>query len=159
MTRAKKIGVMQEGIGEKIGAPLKLYDGPANRFVAGFIGSPAMNFIEGRLGSEGIVLPSGAVLPLDVKPDVAPGAGITYGIRPEHLQIAPAGTPGSIPATVSVIEPTGSDTTLIVKAEGGNLTVVLRERCALKPGEAIALKPVARQAHLFDDQGKRVATS
>ncbi|WP_243371528.1 ABC transporter ATP-binding protein [Microvirga solisilvae] len=159
MTMADKIVVMHDGIVEQIGAPLELYDRPANRFVAGFIGSPAMNFIEGRFGPEGIVLPSGAVLPLDIKPQLNLGAEITYGIRPEHLQIAPAGTPGSIPATVSVIEPTGSDTTLIVKAEGGNLTVVLRERCALKPGEAVALKPVAHQAHLFDEQGKRIATA
>ncbi|SCY68070.1 ABC transporter ATP-binding protein [Microvirga guangxiensis] len=159
MTMADKIVVMHDGIVEQVGAPLELYDRPANRFVAGFIGSPAMNFIEGRLGPDGLGLPSGAVLPLDMKSQAEAGSEITYGIRPEHLQIAPAGTPGSIPATISVIEPTGSDTTLIVKAEGGNLTVVLRERCALKPGEAVALKPVPRQAHLFDAQGKRIATA
>lgn len=76
---------------------------------------------------------------------------ITAGdIRPEHLQITPDGTPGSIPAVVSVIELKGADTTLIVKAEGGNLTAVLRERCALHAGEAVALKPLAHHAHLFD---------
>jgi multiple sugar transport system ATP-binding protein len=159
MTMADKIVVMHDGIVEQIGAPLELYDRPANRFVAGFIGSPAMNFIEGRCGPGGFVLPSGAVLPLEVKLPVGLGSEITYGIRPEHLQIAPAGTPNSIPANVSVVEPTGSDTTLLVKAEGGNLTVVLRERCALKPGEAVALKPVTHQAHLFDEHGKRIATA
>ena len=159
MTMADKIVVMHDGIVEQIGAPLELYDRPANRFVAGFIGSPAMNFIEGRYGPGGFVLPSGAVLPLEVKLPVSLGSEITYGIRPEHLQIAPAGTPDSIPAMVSVVEPTGSDTTLLVKAEGGSLTVVLRERCALKPGEAVALKPAAHQAHLFDEQGRRIATA
>jgi len=158
MTMADKIVVMHDGVVEQIGAPLELYDRPANLFVAGFIGSPAMNFIEGRFGPGGLVMPTGGALPLEVKPQVKLGAELTFGIRPEHLQIVPTGTPGSIPATVSVIEPTGSDTTLIVKSEGGHLTVVLRERCALKPGEAVALKPVAHQAHLFDEHGKRVAT-
>lgn len=155
---ADRIVVMHDGVVEQIGAPLELYDRPANRFVAGFIGSPAMNFIEGHLGPDGLVIPGGTVLPLEIRPDARLGAEIAYGIRPEHLQIAPAGTPGTIPATVSVIEPTGSDTTLILKAEGGNLTVVLRDRCALKPGEAVALKPAAHQAHLFDEDGKRIAT-
>jgi multiple sugar transport system ATP-binding protein len=158
MTMADKIVVMHDGVVEQMGAPLELYDRPANLFVAGFIGSPAMNFIDGRLGPSGLVLSSGAVLPLDRTPPVSAGSKLTYGIRPEHLQIAPTGTPGSIPATVSVVEPTGSDTTLIVKAEGGNLTVLLRERCDLRPGEAIALKPVSRQAHLFDEAGRRIAT-
>ncbi|WP_445504919.1 ABC transporter ATP-binding protein [Microvirga sp. G4-2] len=159
MTMADKIVVMHDGVVEQIGAPLELYDRPANRFVAGFIGSPAMNFVDGRYGPDGFILPSGAVLPLEVKLPVGLGSEITYGIRPEHLQIAPAGTPNSIPATVSVVEPTGSDTTLLVKAEGGSLTVVLRERCTLKPGETVALKPLARQAHLFDEKGKRIATA
>ncbi len=159
MTMADKIVVMHDGIVEQIGAPLELYDRPANRFVAGFIGSPAMNFIDGQLSEGGIVLPSGAVLPLDARPNLSNGAKLTYGIRPEHLQLAPAGTHGAIPATVSVLEPTGSDTTLLVKAEGGGMTVVLRERVALKPGEAVALKPTAGQVHLFDAQGKRIASA
>jgi len=159
MTMADKIVVMHDGIVEQIGAPLELYDRPANRFVAGFIGSPAMNFIDGRLEQGGLVLPSGAVLPLETRPSAGVGAKLTYGIRPEHLHIVPSGTPGSIPATVSVIEPTGSDTTVIVKAEGGNLTVLLRERCNLMPGETIGLEPAARQAHLFDEGGKRIAAS
>ncbi|MEZ0170004.1 ABC transporter ATP-binding protein [Microvirga sp. TS319] len=157
MTMADKIVVMHDGIVEQIGAPLDLYDRPANRFVAGFIGSPAMNFIEGRLEQGGLALPSGAILPLEAPPAAALGSRLTYGIRPEHLHVEPSGIPGSIPATVAVIEPTGADTTLIVKAEGGNLTVMLRDRCTLRPGEAVALRPVAHQAHLFDEQGRRIA--
>ncbi|WP_112662610.1 ABC transporter ATP-binding protein [Microvirga flavescens] len=158
MTMADKIVVMHDGIVEQMGAPLELYDRPANRFVAGFIGSPAMNFIDGVLGDGGVTFASGTVLPLDTRAPLANGTRIAYGIRPEHLQVVPAGTPGAIPATVSVIEPTGSDTTLIVKAEGGSLTVVLRERVDLQPGQAVALKPVAHQAHLFDEAGARVAS-
>ncbi|MBF9233630.1 ABC transporter ATP-binding protein [Microvirga alba] len=159
MTMADKIVVMHDGVVEQIGAPLELYDRPANRFVAGFIGSPSMNFIDGYLDAGGLALPSGTVLPLDVRPAISAGTKLTYGIRPEHLQLAAVGTPGAIPATVSVIEPTGADTTLIAKAEGGNVTVVLRERFHLKPGEAIALKPASSQAHLFDDAGVRVAST
>ena len=159
MTMADKIVVMHDGIVEQIGAPLELYDRPANLFVAGFIGSPAMNFIEGTLTEQGFALPSGTVLPLGSRPSVAAGSRLTFGIRPEHLQIVPAGTPGTIPATVAVVEPTGSDTTIIAKAEGGNLTVAVRDRVDLRPSDTIALKPMAHQAHLFDAQGKRVATT
>ncbi|MXQ10182.1 ABC transporter ATP-binding protein [Microvirga makkahensis] len=159
MTMADKIVVMHDGTVEQIGAPLELYDRPANRFVAGFIGSPAMNFIEGCLEQDGLALPSGTVLPVEAQLPVARGSKLTCGIRPEHLQIAPPGTPGSIPATVAVVEPTGADTTLIVKAEGGHLTAVLRERSTLRPGEAVALKPAAHQAHLFDEQGGRIAAA
>ena len=158
MTMADKIVVMHDGVVEQIGAPLELYDRPANRFVAGFIGSPAMNFIDGVLEPGGLRLPSGSVLSLEARPSTAAGTKFTYGIRPEHLQLAPADTAGAIPATVSVVEPTGSDTTLIAKAEGGSLTVVLRERVALKPGEAVSLLPAAHQAHLFDEAGIRVGT-
>ncbi|QFU17162.1 ABC transporter ATP-binding protein [Microvirga thermotolerans] len=159
MTMADKIVVMHDGVVEQIGAPLELYDRPANLFVAGFIGSPAMNFVQGTLGGQGIVLESGAVLPLESRPGLADGSRLTVGIRPEHLQIVPAGTPGAIPATVSVVEPTGSDTTVIARAEGGSLTVVVRDRVALRPSEPVALKPLAHQAHLFDAEGKRVATA
>jgi multiple sugar transport system ATP-binding protein len=159
MTMADKIVVMHDGIVEQIGAPLELYDRPANRFVAGFIGSPSMNFIDGQIVDGGLALPSGAVLPLEARPNLVSGAKMTYGIRPEHLQVVPAGTTGAIPATVSVLEPTGSDTTLLAKTEGGSITVVLRDRVSLKPGEAISLKPITHQAHLFDEQGKRIASA
>ncbi|WP_210485001.1 ABC transporter ATP-binding protein [Microvirga antarctica] len=158
MTMADKIVVMHDGIVEQIGAPLDLYDSPANRFVAGFIGSPAMNFVEGTMTEEGLSLPSGTILPLHQRPPAAVGSALTYGIRPEHLQLAPVGTPGAIPAVVTVVEPSGLDTTLIVKAEGGPMTVVLRERVSLRPGDAIALRPVANQSHLFDAAGLRIAS-
>ena len=95
MTMADKIVVMHDGIVEQVGAPLELYDRPANRFVAGFIGSPAMNFIDGTLTDGGLELPSGTVLPLHHRPPAATGSKLTYGIRPEHLQLAPAGTPAA----------------------------------------------------------------
>ena len=138
--------------------PLELYDRPANRFVAGFIGSPAMNFIDGTLTEGGLALPGGAVLPLRHQSPAPEGSKLTYGIRPEHLQLAPAGAPATIPAVVGVIEPTGLDTTLIVRTDGGSLTVVLRERVNLWPGDAVALRPIVEHSHLFDDRGNRIST-
>src|SRR6188508_638144 len=91
MTMADKIVVMNGGRVEQIGTPLELYDQPANLFVAGFIGSPAMNFLKGEVranGSAGFVGPNGVKLPLASAPANADGKPAVYGIRPEHFAIA-----------------------------------------------------------------------
>src|SRR5271169_6884728 len=108
MTMADKIVVMHDGLVEQIGAPLELYDRPANLFVAGFIGSPAMNFFKGRVGANGSAAfetADGIKLPLAAKPAGADGRPAVYGIRPEHFAIADDGALGE----VVVIEPTGSE--------------------------------------------------
>src|SRR6478735_7640819 len=106
MTMADKIVVMRDGRVEQVGAPLDLYDNPSNTFVAGFIGSPAMNFIKGKVDSPGTFLAEGgARLPLPAVA-VEPGRALVYGIRPEHIDIGE----GGVPARVSVLEPTGSET-------------------------------------------------
>jgi multiple sugar transport system ATP-binding protein len=92
MTMADKIVVMRDGVIEQIGAPLDLYDRPLNTFVASFIGSPAMNFIEGTMTTEGFRTSDGIVLGVA---EGAPGA-TTYGIRPEHLHLADDGEPRSV---------------------------------------------------------------
>ena len=115
MTMADKIVVMNDGRVEQVGAPLDLYDQPANIFVAGFIGSPAMNFLKGKVdaadGRPVFLADGGAVLPL---PDVAAEAGrpVVYGIRPEHIAIGE----GGMPARVSVLEPTGSETQIFASS-------------------------------------------
>src|SRR5450432_2058366 len=110
MTMADRIVVMQDGIVEQIGTPLDLYDHPDNKFVAGFIGSPAMNFLDGKVSMSGGVLcvetANGAKLPINVAPPGADGRPVVYGIRPEHLEFADDG----IEAEVVVVEPTGSET-------------------------------------------------
>src|SRR5438105_14608899 len=91
MTRADKIVVMHDGIVEQMGTPLDLYDRPNNQFVAGFIGSPAMNFLTGKLtanGSPGFEGPNGVKLPLATAPANSQGRPAVYGIRPEHFTIA-----------------------------------------------------------------------
>ncbi|HTN62422.1 MAG TPA: sn-glycerol-3-phosphate ABC transporter ATP-binding protein UgpC, partial [Devosia sp.] len=97
MTMADKIVVMNAGKVEQIGVPLDLYDRPANLFVAGFIGSPSMNFISGQITPDGFTA-AGITLPLP--PGLTPG-NATYGIRPEHFELSPAG----VAATVLLVEP------------------------------------------------------
>ncbi|WP_375461889.1 ABC transporter ATP-binding protein [uncultured Enterovirga sp.] len=149
MTMADKIVVMHDGIIEQIGAPLDLYDRPNNLFVAGFIGSPAMNFISGRVRANGkfsFVTDAGLDIPLDRIPPGVEGKALVLGVRPEHFTVAPEG----FPVEVVVVEPTGSETLLALRAGGQDLTCVFRERVLPKPGETIRIKPNADLVHIFD---------
>jgi multiple sugar transport system ATP-binding protein len=153
MTMADKIVVMHDGIVEQIGAPLELYDHPDNLFVAGFIGSPAMNFIKGRLDNGGFVAEGGLRLPLRSAPAGAAGKPAIYGIRPEHFRLSPDG----IPVEVVVVEPTGSETQVVVKSSRQEMICIFRERVLAKPGESIRVAPDPGLVHLFDQQtGQRL---
>ncbi|MFY8114325.1 MAG: ABC transporter ATP-binding protein [Rhabdaerophilum sp.] len=153
MTMADKIVVMHDGIVEQIGAPLDLYDRPENLFVAGFIGSPAMNFIRGTLGSGGFMAEGGFHLPVGAAPAGSDGKPVVYGLRPEHIRIDSAG----VPAEVVVLEPTGSETQVVLRAGGQDIIAVFRERLTAKPGEMIPISPSLPIAHLFDaETGKRL---
>jgi multiple sugar transport system ATP-binding protein len=130
MTMADRIVVMNAGRVEQAGSPLELYDDPSNLFVAGFIGSPAMNFV----------------------PERRNGRDVLLGVRPEHLDIAGDG----LRAEVIVVEPTGADTQIFCKVDGVEVTAVVRERHAFHPGEVLHLKP--RQTYVFDPaSGRRLA--
>jgi multiple sugar transport system ATP-binding protein len=158
MTMADRIVVMHDGVVEQIGAPLELYDRPHNLFVAGFIGSPAMNFINGRIQANGqatFVSDGGVTIPLGQNAPVASdGRPLTLGVRPEHFRVADDG----VPVEVVVVEPTGSETLLAVKAGGQELTCVFRERVLPKPGETIRIRPDTASAHFFDrESGQRLA--
>ena len=146
MTMADQIVVMHDGRVEQIGSPLGLYDRPANRFVAGFIGSPAMNFIDGTQKDGALVTASGARLPLAAAQAANDGRAMVYGIRPEHLDLADDG----VEAEVVVIEPTGSETQLVARVGTQEIIAVFRERHPFAPGQKIRLKPRAPVAHLFD---------
>jgi multiple sugar transport system ATP-binding protein len=149
MTMADKIVVMHDGLVEQIGAPLDLYDHPDNQFVAGFIGSPAMNFLPGRIavnGSTGFEGPGGALLPLAGVPQGSDGRPAIYGVRPEHFTIADDGAV----AEIQVVEPTGSEIHVAAKLGGEDIVAVFRERHQFKPGDKIRLKPDPRLVHLFD---------
>jgi multiple sugar transport system ATP-binding protein len=140
MTMADKIVVMNAGKTEQIGTPLDLYDNPANLFVAGFIGSPSMNFLKGKLVRNGagmqVQMADGLLLPA---PGSAPtdGRDVVVGVRPEHLSVRSDG----VQAEVVVVEPTGAETQIFCKIGGTDVIAVVRERHQFKPGEVIRLYP------------------
>jgi multiple sugar transport system ATP-binding protein len=155
MTMADKIVVLQDGRVEQIGAPLELFDRPANVFVAGFIGSPAMNLLNGAVaGGDGAgVEVNGARLAVAGRHQVAAGQPVLFGIRPEHLELAPEG----FAARVSVVEPTGSETMVFLRFGDSDLVALFRERHDFKPGDTIHLRPRADQVHLFHaESGQRI---
>ncbi len=153
MTMADKIVVMNSGNVEQIGAPLELYDHPNNLFVAGFIGSPSMNFVKGKISGNAFLSDNGTRLPLGHGQGGSDGQATIYGIRPEHFLLDPAG----VPATVNVLEPTGSETQVMAAFAGGNIVAAFRERITARPGETIHITPNAALAHIFDAAtGKRL---
>ena len=152
MTMADKIVVMEDGYIRQIGAPLELYDRPANRFVAGFIGSPSMNFLPGTVRA-GAVEVGGTSVPL-ARPELTEGQPILLGIRPEDLSLSDTG----LPATVSVVEPTGSETHVVSRLGEAEIVSVFRDRHPLKPGDAIHLAADPSRVHLFaPESGARLA--
>jgi multiple sugar transport system ATP-binding protein len=159
MTMADKIVVLHDGAVEQIGAPLDLYDSLVNLFVAGFIGSPAMNFIQGRLeGGERptLVTASGFKIPLDTAPRAAGGSEIIMGVRPEHVRV---GGSLAIPAHVMVVEPTGYETQVIARLAGQDFVCVFRERLNGRPGDSIPLT-LEGPLHFFDAQtGQAIASA
>jgi multiple sugar transport system ATP-binding protein len=156
MTMADQIVVMHDGIVEQTGGPLELYDRPANRFVAGFIGSPAMNFIEGRLEG-GVVTVAGASKVGTPAGTNGAARDVVYGIRPEHLDLCEPGDAGGFDGEVIVVEPTGSETQVFVRLGAQEIVGVFRERHEFKPGQRVRLRPRAENAHLFDPQsGQRI---
>jgi multiple sugar transport system ATP-binding protein len=156
MTMADKIVVMHDGHVEQIGAPLELYDRPDNLFVAGFIGSPAMNMIKGRIslnGKASFDAPAGVKFSLSTAPAGSNGRPTIYGVRPEHFSLSDDG----VDAVVQVVEPTGSELQVVAKVGENEIIAVFRERHQLKPGDKIRLKPDPRLIHLFDEAtGKRL---
>jgi len=155
MTMADRIVVLNGGRIEQVGTPLELFDRPANRFVAGFIGSPAMNFIDGRCTPRGFEA-QGAVLPLPSMDwlDVA-DQPMSYGIRPEHFEQCQPGQ--GVAAQVQGVEPLGSDTQLNLRIGHAGVVVLLHERLAIEPGETMHLRPRLEAVHLFDAQsGQRL---
>jgi len=141
MSMADKIVVMNGGRVEQIGAPLELYDNPGNMFVAGFIGSPAMNFLPARVAGNGshaeVVIDGCAAFAVNDRLHASPGREVMVGIRPEHLTVGREG----LEAEVVVVEPTGADTQLYCKVAGMDVTAVVRERHRFAPGEMIHLAP------------------
>ncbi|WP_233833925.1 ABC transporter ATP-binding protein [Paraburkholderia sp. ZP32-5] len=160
MTMADRIVVMNAGRIEQIGRPLELYDRPANLFVASFLGSPSMNFAEGaivnRTQGQGLALKlaDGSEIALERAPaSAAPGAKVTLGVRPEHVEVTTQIPDAAL--DVEVIEPTGAETHLYGKIGGSTWCVTTRERSKIEPGQRVALRLPAEHIHLFDTESGR----
>ncbi|MDE1996849.1 MAG: sn-glycerol-3-phosphate ABC transporter ATP-binding protein UgpC [Rhizobiaceae bacterium] len=153
MTMADRIVVMHGGIVEQIGSPLELYDHPANLFVAGFIGSPAMNVLKGRLDKGSFITPDGTRIAV-TGANALGDRPITLGVRPEHLRIDPEGLAGEI----ITVDPMGSETQVAMRLGGHDLIGVFRERISNAPGESLRISVDTDHVHLFDTEtGKRLA--
>jgi multiple sugar transport system ATP-binding protein len=152
MTMADRIVVLRDGKVEQIGAPLELYDRPANIFVAGFIGSPAMNMLPATidLSLNSARLAEGSTLPLPQGIRASDGQEVIYGVRPDQWILSNGDT--GVPATVELIEPTGAEILLAAQLAGQRILCAFRERHALKPGDSIRLNVDPAAAHVFDKQ-------
>ncbi len=152
MTMADQIVVLRDGVVEQIGPPLDLYDRPTNIFVAGFIGSPSMNFLKGKIkvgDKPRFMVDNSVSLPLASAPPGSDGRPAIYGIRPEHLSL---GGPDGMPAEVSVLEPTGQETQVFAKLGEQKIVAVFRQRMTAQPGETLPMTPDVASAHLFDEK-------
>ncbi|GAB2188349.1 ABC transporter ATP-binding protein [Roseibium sp. LAB1] len=153
MTMADQVVVMRSGVIEQKGAPLDLYDRPVNRFVAGFIGSPAMNFVDGVIANGGRTV----VLDLPGKPEVAfeghqqaPGQMVTVGLRPEHLTVGQGDAGNGLSLPVSLIERTGAVSYVLTDTDPGLLIAApVRIEDGVR-SVSVAIKP--EHVHLFDGE-------
>jgi multiple sugar transport system ATP-binding protein len=148
MTMADRVVVMRAGEIEQQGAPLDLYDRPANAFVAGFLGSPSMNFLSGCIRNNAFELPDGTQLPLSTAAAAHDGRSVKLGVRPEDIEIGHEGPA----AMVEVVEPTGPDTQILARLGGSDVTILLRRRAVVKPGEPVKLSMDSSRIHLFDTE-------
>ncbi len=152
MTMGDRIVVIESGTVAQMGPPLEVYDRPANLFVAGFIGSPPMNFIEGVVkaadGQVGFVADDGTELPVQAGSTAVDGQRVVYGIRPEHFVLG--STDDAFSAEVVTVEPTGAEELVACKLAQTDVKVLFKERQSLSPGETIMLRPTPGHVHLFD---------
>jgi multiple sugar transport system ATP-binding protein len=158
MTMGDRIAVMRDGLLQQVGTPQDLYDSPVNVFVAGFIGSPAMNFAtvkatEGEdlmLGSAKLVLSGRAAQAAAKRP---PGTDLLIGFRPEHLDIANGqGDVVRIPARVDVVEYLGNEELIHAQTEGSEIVALVPSDRQVKPGQDIELGVPLDKLHVFDPE-------
>jgi multiple sugar transport system ATP-binding protein len=155
MTMADKIVVLHDGLIEQIGAPLDLYDRPANLFVAGFIGSPSMNFLKGNIkegifcSDKGLTLP----LPPEFQASRLGGRPLVYGIRPEHIRVVERGISGR----VEIVEGTGSEIFAKLSCDGEGISCLFRERLDIRFNDVISVSIDPNSVHIFDHEtGRRL---
>jgi multiple sugar transport system ATP-binding protein len=154
MTLADRIVAMHGGVIQQVGSPLDLYDRPANLFVAGFMGSPAMNLIEGSYESGHVRFANGVTVPIGDRTGLANGSAVTLGIRPEHVTITGA---GGLAATVDLIEPTGFGIIAHAMLDGLPVKIFTQDRAVMDAGRDICITFPVERLHLFGADGQRVS--
>ena len=147
MTMADKIVVLNGGRIEQAGAPLELYNNPANLFVASFIGSPEINLFEATYqGGTDVALRNGVTLPLGTALDIPAGTTIVYGVRPQHITLAATG----VPADVIVVEPTGDAQEVLARIGDEDISIVVRDHAPLSLDRTIHLHIDPQRLLIFD---------
>ena len=155
MTLADRVVVLNNGQVEQIGAPMELFERPANQFVASFIGSPPMNLFSGTViaqDGDASFRPKGAdgAFPMPAKTDAQPDHPVVFGIRPEHISLSPAeGETDQVTAQVKTVEPMGSETLVVFEIHGQDVRVLLRDGTQVSVGQRVALLPNPAHIHLF----------
>ena len=149
---------------EQVGTPLELYEQPANLFVAGFIGSPAMNFLKGRVAAverdqAQVQTSIGARLAIPLSEPIEVGAEVTVGIRPEHIWLASHGDPGTHTGKAFIVEMLGSDT--FIHLREGEENIVIRDSRArqLRMGDPVTISMPSSACYLFGKDGRRLSAS
>jgi len=167
LTLGDRIAVLKEGVLQQIATPMELYHRPANKFVAGFIGSPAMNFIEGVIqrpegaaGRTGMCAFKGIDLTLDVPCDGEIRGRVFLGVRPQHIEVSGDGE-NRPKAEVGVVEPMGNEQIVYVTLSGGGrLVAVAPPQELIKPGDIVSIRVHPEGVHIFDaETGSRIEAS
>ncbi len=163
MTMGERIAVMSDGLLRQVGTPQELYEHPKNRFVAGFIGSPSMNFIEMPVGT-GDLIEGGFTFPVPSRyADAIKSAGLKVlaGFRPEHLEMGGIGIGvGTIEGTADVVEYLGNEELLHVSVQGRDIVAIVDSSHRVRPGDSIQLHLPVDKLHLFNlETGEKLAHS
>lgn len=155
-----RIAVMRDGILQQVGTPQELYDHPVNVFVAGFIGSPAMNFAttksDGKdliFGGAKLVLTGDQARAADARPN---GADVLIGFRPEHIEVGNGQTSAvRFPATVDVVEYLGNDELIHAKSEGNEIIALIPSAKGVNVGDNVEFAVPMEKLHIFDPESER----
>ena len=165
MTMGDRIAVMKDGLLQQVGTPQELYAHPANLFVAGFIGSPAMNLISVTTAGDGLMM-GDARLALSDRPaaavaSMAPGSKLTLGFRPEHLEVANGSGDRAVrfPAMVDVVEYMGNEELIHARAGGNDIVALLPSDRKVKAGEQVELAVALDRLYVFDPESEKALVS
>ena len=161
MTMADRIVVMRDGFIEQVGTPLEVYNYPENEFVAGFIGSPRMNFIDGKAGTNKVELASGTNIDIKLPVALKDGEKIKVGIRPEHITMGTGQNDShDLRCIVGINEQLGGESYIYCEGEStGQITVHSPGQNTLKKGDAVHLHLPPELIHLFDENGRCLTTA